>query len=113
MRHRLRPTAPFPTRAWSVFLWLPRDVVVIVVIPSMGLPVTYQTTNAINQTAAVFDRMVVLTEAIEAAAGAVESDGVPMATYLEARMLAHNTTDGLAEAVTRARALVAAEVAGR
>ena len=57
--------------------------------------------------------MVELTEAIEAAAGAVEGDGVPMVTYLEARMLAHNTTDGLAEAVTRARAHVAAEVTGR
>ena len=57
--------------------------------------------------------MVELTEAIEAAAEAVEGDGVPMLTYLEGRMLAHNTTDSLAEAVTRARALVAAEVTGR
>ena len=57
--------------------------------------------------------MVELTEAIEAAAGAAEGDGVPMVTYLEGRMLAHNTVDGLAEAVTRARALVAAEEAGR
>ena len=57
--------------------------------------------------------MVELTEAIEAVAGAAEGGGVPMVTYLEARMLAHNTADGLAEAVTRARALVAAEVTGR
>ena len=57
--------------------------------------------------------MVELTEAVEAVAGSEGGDGVPMVTYLEARMLAHNTADSLAVAVTRARALVAAEVTGR
>ena len=56
----------------------------------------------------MFDRTVALTDAIEAAAEE-EGGGVPMATYLEARMLAHNTADGLADAVGRARAAVAAD----
>ena len=56
----------------------------------------------------MFDRTVALTDAIEAAAEE-EGGGVPMATYLEARMLAHNTAAGLADAVGRARAAVAAD----
>ena len=56
----------------------------------------------------MFDRTVALTDAIEAAA-VEEGGGVPMATYLEARMLAHNTADGLADAVGRARAAMAAD----
>ena len=57
----------------------------------------------------MFDRTVVLTDAIETAGGEEEGGGVPMATYLEARMLAHNTADGLADAVGRARAAVVAD----
>ena len=35
-----------------------------------------------------------------------------MMTYLEARLLSHNTADGLADAVERARELVARETDG-
>ena len=121
MRRRSPPTVFYPIHAWFV-------VVRRMVWPGRGggngcncptgweslplckrCPNTNQTPHALlsRQAAAVFVRTLELTDEIEARVAA--GKGVPMATYLEARMVARNTPHDMAEAVTRARLLVASE----